>query len=117
MRGPGGRIHDNFFKAMDDCLKAYQRDTVFANNVVWHQHVGRVIMLNWGNLGENRDDLDSTVQILNTSIIHDHLAYVSPDPPDTSLPLGFGLQTSMIYYSSLLTAIHSPHNVLGTSSS
>ena len=34
LMGPGGRVSNNFFKTNDDCMKAYQNDSVYRGNVV-----------------------------------------------------------------------------------
>lgn len=112
LTGPGARVHDNFFKNNDDCLKGYQQDTVFTDNVIWHQDVGRALMLSWGILNE-ANDVDSSLQYIRTSIIHDHLGFRSFGPRE-GLPEVFGYQVSMIYYSTLINAEHSPSNHLGT---
>ena len=114
MAGPGGRVSNNFFKSNDDCLKAYQNDSVYVNNVVWHQAVGRVLMFSWGNLNE-AEDTDGSVQFINTSIIHDKLAFrqanqLHSNPDNDAL----GWQAGMIYYSALINAQHSPTNHIGT---
>lgn len=117
MKSSGGRISNNFFKNNDDCMKAYQADTVYTSNVVWHQDVGRALMFSWGNLGE-AIDIDGSVQFIDTYIIHDKLGFrgaspLHPSPDNAAL----GLQAGMIYYSSLVNAQHSPKNHLGTASS
>lgn len=112
VKAPGSSISNNFFKTNDDCLKGYQHDTLFSDNVIWHQTVGRVLMLSWGNLNEARN-LDSTTHYLRTSVIHDELAFSSASPRP-GLPEAFGYQVSMIYYSALINAQHSPNNVIGT---
>jgi hypothetical protein len=113
----GGRVSHNFFKTNDDCMKAYQLDTVYRGNVVWHQDVGRALMFSWGNLGE-AVDTDGSVQFLDTTIIHDKLGFrhpsaLRPAPADAAL----GWQAGMIYYSSLVNVQHSPSNHIGSATS
>lgn len=115
MLSSGGRIRNSFFKANDDCLKAYQMDTVYNDNVIWHQDVGRALMFSWGNEGE-AVNINGSVIFKDTFIIHDQLGFRRATVfPTSNTPLG--LQAGMIYYSSLINAQHSPSNHIGTEES
>lgn len=125
IKSPGTRVLNNFFKNNDDCLKGYQTNSYYANNVLWHKTVGRSLMLSWGNLNE-ANDLDSSVHYVNTSIIHDELAYMDPyysggwsntSMNGVGVPEALYYQAKMMYYSTLINAQHSPNNVIGTASS
>ena len=48
-KGAGLRLHNNFFKTHDDCLKAFFPDRIFTDNIVWHSDVGRAVLLSWGS--------------------------------------------------------------------
>eukprot|EP00443_Scrippsiella_acuminata_P016625 CAMPEP_0115169534 /NCGR_PEP_ID=MMETSP0270-20121206/1317_1 /TAXON_ID=71861 /ORGANISM="Scrippsiella trochoidea, Strain CCMP3099" /LENGTH=461 /DNA_ID=CAMNT_0002582233 /DNA_START=1 /DNA_END=1383 /DNA_ORIENTATION=- len=111
MLSSGGRIDNNFFKANDDCLKAYQMDSIYTDNVIWHQDVGRALMFSWGNKGE-AVNTDGSVIFRDTFIIHDQVGFRRATVfPTADVPLG--LQAGMMYYSSLINAQHSPSNRIG----
>jgi len=116
----GGRAEHNFFKVNDDVLKAYHPNTTYANSTIWHQDVGRAILFSWGN-GNEDEPLDGSVRVLDTSIIHDKLGFRSASPIGGEALLAsnpaLGWQAGMIYYSSLIAALHSTSAPLGTAAS
>lgn len=124
-------VENNFFKNNDDCLKGYTPGALYNMNVIWHQAVGRVLMFNWGNAGENDHDIVG-LEYRNTFVIHDRVAYDDPNvqPSDATCSAEGEkgksvldcanvphLQMSaqqMEWYSAIICGIHSLNNQVGT---
>mmetsp|Transcript_10422 Transcript_10422/g.23603 ORF Transcript_10422/g.23603 Transcript_10422/m.23603 type:complete len:672 (+) Transcript_10422:97-2112(+) len=110
MKAPGGRIFNNFFKVNDDCIKTFMPNSIFRDNIIWHQGIGRAILLNWGNLGINKYDVDGHTKVINTYIIHDEKGFKTVAPEADAIHT----QARMMQYSFLIGALHSPNNMIGS---